>query len=284
MSTTDSVVINQAYYLMVKYDTKRIYEMSFEGIRNFFRDRDTLPKGAEPSNIRPSTPSIVDQNGNRMPVDLRARIRVPQTYITESTQGTIARELANGIIFPYTPSITFERKAEYNAVSAIHSNYVQYFYKNSAVTAISITAKFTVQNDKDAAVYISTKHLLSALTKMPYGTDFGAGSPPPICRLDAYGTYMFKNVPVVITSFRTEFPQDVDYYMGTGKSFSDSELFSLGYQPDEFQNNRRDSDYNFVPTVSTFNISCQPLYSRKEMLESNIDNFLKNYPNNSKYL
>lgn len=252
------------------------------------------PKGAEAVEEQLSEVTVTSaRTGRKLPFDLRARIRVPENYLKKSTKGSAAEELSNGIIFPYTPQISFEQKAEYNSIPAQHTNYAQYFYKNSGVSSITVTAKFTVQNSKEAQVYLSTKHLLSALTKMPYGTDLGAGSPPPICRLDAYGSYMLKNIPIVITSFRVDFPQDVDYFMGSVnesemKTQSDEELFQQGYQPDEFEANRQIdvsySDYNFVPTVSTFNISCQPLYSRREMLEFNVKNFLENYKNNTKYL
>jgi hypothetical protein len=43
------------------------------------------------------------------------------------------------------------------------------------------------------------------------GSDPKAGNPPPIVFLNGYGTYVFKNVPVVITSVNITLPQDCDY-------------------------------------------------------------------------
>jgi hypothetical protein len=43
------------------------------------------------------------------------------------------------------------------------------------------------------------------------GLDPKAGNPPPIVKLNGYGNYMFKNIPVVVTSFATTMPNDCDY-------------------------------------------------------------------------
>ena len=124
--------------------------------------------------------------------DNRARLVVPFSYIVylkerPNIDGAFSVVANNGIVFPYTPAISFERTAAWSPQSVIHSNYNFYSYKNSAVSGIRLSAKFTVQNDMDAGVYLSTVLLLNALTKMPVGTDMNAGSPPPVCRLFAYG-------------------------------------------------------------------------------------------------
>jgi hypothetical protein len=43
------------------------------------------------------------------------------------------------------------------------------------------------------------------------GLDPKAGNPPPVVKLNGYGNYMFKNVPVVVTSFSTTLASDCDY-------------------------------------------------------------------------
>ena len=43
------------------------------------------------------------------------------------------------------------------------------------------------------------------------GSDPKAGNPPPIIFLNGYGNYVFKNVPVVVTSFSTTLSNDTDY-------------------------------------------------------------------------
>jgi hypothetical protein len=202
-----------------------------------------------PPIISPANPTI---NGSQ---DIRARLRVPESYLVGYAQGP-NNELVNagGIIFPYTPNIQVEHKATYTEVNAIHSNYTQYFYKNSAVGEITLSAKFTVQNETEAGIFIATVHLLRALTKMRFGNDTNAGSPPPICRLMAYGDFMLDNTPVTISGFRQEFPVDVDYF-NTGITVSNYGITA-------------------VPVLCTLQLTLLPIYSRNEMLGATVDDFL----------
>jgi hypothetical protein len=258
--------------------------------------------GAMPENP-PAAKVNVYSNGALIQEDLRARIVVPGNYITAATVGNVGKdELTNGIIFPYTPQIQLEYTASYSPANVTHSNYTQYFYNNSAVSAINISGKFTVQNDRDARVYIATKHLLAALTKMPYADDPGAGSPPPICRLFAYGSYMFKNVPVAISSFRIDLPAEVDYFM-YGKSSplgpTNAEVqetvaggqstgnLDVGPTPYAEATGSTDADrigQNFVPVSSQITITCTPIYSRREMLQFSVKKYLEEHDKNTKYL
>ena len=57
------------------------------------------------------------------------------------------------LVFPYTPTISYDSQAVYGSVNPVHSNYTQYFYKNSQVGNISVTGKFTVQNEKEGALW-----------------------------------------------------------------------------------------------------------------------------------
>lgn len=204
-----------------------------------------VPEGAEPQ--MPEMPQVTfqDINGNLSKDDLRVRILVPPKYITEFLAGP-NNELANigGILFPYTPSISYESKAEYAEAKPLHSNFAINFYQRSSIGNISISGKFSVENTDDAIIYLSTMHLLKSLTRMRFGTDPDAGAPPPVCRLYANGDAMLHNVPVAITSYRIELPDSVDY-------------FTI------FQNDRFGT--TAVPTVSTIAISCVPMYSRSEM-------------------
>lgn len=209
------------------------------------------PQPAQQVNI--TTVNQTDANA----VDNRVKIRVPSDYLTKLTSGSWAGELKQfgGILFPYTPQITLEHKADYTSQNPTHSNYTLQFYKTSSVGEITITGKFTVQNDKDALIYLATAHLLSALTKMRWGGvggDPDSGAPPPVCRLDAYGTYMIKNVPVVVTSFKHDLPDDVDFYTVTSGPFGVAS----------------------VPTKATFTVSLKPAYSRQEILGTSVTKYL----------
>lgn len=190
--------------------------------------------------------------------DLRVKLRVPPSYLNDQiTAGPASIIKKNGgILFPYTPSISFENQAVYNNQNPLHSNYPLYFYKNSSVGPISVTAKFTVQNEFEGAVLLGVLHLLRSLTKMKFGDDPDAGSPPPVCRFDAYGDYMLYNVPVAVASWRHELPDNVDY-------------IAVG-RPGSPQTYGR----SMVPTISTINMTLNIMYSRREMLEHNVKDWL----------
>ena len=56
----------------------------------------------------------------------------------------------DGVIFPYTPTISMNYRSYYEVSDLIHTNYKQYFYKNSSVEEITITADFTAQDTQEA--------------------------------------------------------------------------------------------------------------------------------------
>jgi len=184
------------------------------------------------------------------PNDTRAVLKVPPSYLV----GSFADIFGNygGVLFPYTPQITLESKAEYTSQTPLHSNYAIQFYKNSSVSDITVTATFTVQNDRDADYYVGVVRMLTALTKMKFGAEPNAGSPPPICRMFAYGEYILKNVPVVVSSFRHDLPDDVDFYTTTSQFGGVS-----------------------VPTKSQFTINLKPIYSRREMMGITVNDYLR---------
>jgi len=242
-----------------------------------------VPSGAMPTTPQAAAVNVFDVSGRLVSDDLRVRIRVPANYITPSTVGSLSKELQSGIVFPYTPSITYDTVADYTTINPTHSNYTQYFYNHTKVNPINITGKWTVQNSKDAAVYLATKHLLSALTKMRYGDEPAAGSPPPVCRLDAYGSYMMKNIPIVINSFRIELPNEVDYFKYDVANDLTTEIVQS--IPDQNSSGKVGSfGNNLVPILSTITLTCYPIYSRREMLQFTVSKFLEEYDKNTKYL
>jgi hypothetical protein len=205
----------------------------------------------------PATVNVIGANGTAKPKDNRVRILVPGRYLAAvaptSEFGDYSLSNIGGIIFPYTPQINFDTNADYQPLSPVHSNFTQYFYKNSNVSAITIVGKFTVQNDKDAENLLATHNLLRILTKMKFGTDETAGAPPPVCRLQAYGDRMLDNTPIVLKQFRLDLSETVDYY--TLYKASSTSAVS-------------------VPVSSTVNIICLPVYSRQEIKDFSVDNWL----------
>ena len=122
----------------------------------------------------------------------------------------------NGVIFPYTPTINVNYRANYSPADIVHSNYKLYFYQNSSVEEITIQGDFTAQDTSEANYMLAVIHFFKSVTKMFYGQDPisdgpKSGTPPPLCFLSGFGQYQFQNNPVLITSFQYNLPNDVDY-------------------------------------------------------------------------
>ena len=222
-----------------------------------------VSEGAEPAIPAPTETMVIPISGTPATDDLRVKIRVPDKYLTLATSGTPNMAYTplldmGGIIFPYTPSISYGLKSTYAEQIPLHSNFALQFFKNSSVSDITINGKFTVENGYDAEVYLSTVLLIKSLMRMRSGGaalgDADSGAPPPICRLDAYGDMMLKNVPVVITGFRIELPDNIDYFTYTGSI----------------------SGTNSIPTVSVLSITVLPMYSRNEMQKFSVGNYVNN--------
>jgi hypothetical protein len=214
-------------------------------------ERKPVPKNGTPPRPQPAQAQWAEAK------DLRVKLRVPNEYLVGPAAGPANILQKNGgILFPYTPTISMENQAQYSSQSPLHSNYPLYFYKNSSVGPITVSAKFTVQNEFEGAVLLGVIHMLRALTKMKFGDDPDAGSPPPVCRFDAYGDYMMYNVPVSIASWRHELPDNVDY-ISVGRKGSPTTY-----------------GHSMVPSMSTISLTLNVMYSRREMLSHNVKDWL----------
>jgi hypothetical protein len=147
--------------------------------------------------------------------DWRVRLRLaPQSkYLYNAPQPGILQPLTvtDGIIFPYTPKIDSVYRANYESYDLTHSNYRGYFYKNSAVEAITLTATFTAQDTSEANYLLAVITFLKSATKMFYGQDAERGAPPPVVYLTGLGEYQFNEHSCLIQSFNYNLPGDVDY-------------------------------------------------------------------------
>ena len=147
--------------------------------------------------------------------DWRVTLRLAPgaTYLYNDPQAGLLQPLkvTNGVIFPYTPAISTAYKANYSSYDLTHSNYRGYFYQNSYVDAINMTATFTAQSTSDAAYVLAVIHFFRSVTKMFYGQDAKRGSPPPLVFLSGLGDYQFNNHPCLVQQFNYTLPPDVDY-------------------------------------------------------------------------
>lgn len=202
-------------------------------------------------------------------------------------------KLTDGFIFPYVPTVTVSHTANYSQVQLTHSNYAQYFYESSAVTAISINADFTVQNIEEAKYFLAGLYFFRALTKMFYGSSGNyQGSPPPIVYLDGYGQHYLPHVACVVTSFSHTMPSDVDYIEVTTpqsvNSKTDSRRTPGGPMGSiilpqvartnagsEIQTQEILSAFNRVPTASTFSLTLQPIISRTKAMNFDYSEFAR---------
>jgi hypothetical protein len=141
------------------------------------------------------------------------RLAAGATYLYKAPQAGLLQPLkvTNGVIFPYTPTITTAYKANYSEYNLTHSNYRGYFYQNSYNDAVNLSATFTAQSTADAAYVLAVIHFFRSVTKMFYGKDAQRGSPPPLVYLSGLGDYQFNNHPCVVSQFNYVLPADVDY-------------------------------------------------------------------------
>lgn len=138
--------------------------------------------------------------------DWRVRLTIPDNFFASSPV-LAPLQRANGLVFPYTPTINISHQASYDDVAITHQNFQFLAYQNSKLDRITIQAPFHIEDTVQAQYWIAAVHFLRSATKM-YTGDTGEfqGSPPPILALNGYGDYVFKNVPCVVTSFTMDLP------------------------------------------------------------------------------
>jgi hypothetical protein len=141
------------------------------GLTNTAQNQSTLQ-------TRQNTPAAADWR-----VRLRLAPNADYLYKISETNGGpgILAPLAvtDGVIFPYTPAIETSYQAKYNPYDLTHSNYRGYFYQNSSVENVTIKGTFTAQDTYEAAYLLAVIHFFKSVTKMFYGQDAQAGTPPP---------------------------------------------------------------------------------------------------------
>lgn len=148
-----------------------------------------------------------DANAN----DWRVRLSLPNWPAFRKSPVLTPLKDAGGLIFPYTPSITINSSAKYNTIDTVQTNYSFHAYRNSEPGTITITAPMNVEDSTQGLYWIAAVHYLRSITKMFAGLDPKAGNPPPVVKLNGYGNYVFKNVPVVVTNFTTTLDANCDY-------------------------------------------------------------------------
>lgn len=117
------------------------------------------------------------------------------------------------IVFPLTPTISYNQNVSYSPFDLVHTNYSFYTYRNTPSPMLQIAAEFTSTTVEEHAYTLQSLHFLRSVTKMYYGVGQqqpAAGTPPPVLRFNSHGTQIFNNVPVVVGNFATTFDPNVD--------------------------------------------------------------------------
>lgn len=145
--------------------------------------------------------------------DSRVRLKAQTTDVYGSGIMSILKD-TNGLLFPYTPSIQVSQDVNYTQMNMTHSNTDYYSYMNTPNVSISISGKFSVQNQREGKYALAVLHFLRTASKMYFGeTDAAAGKaglPPPILLLSGYGTYIFNNIRVILKGHNYSFEDSVD--------------------------------------------------------------------------
>lgn len=117
----------------------------------------------------------------------------------------------NGMVFQYQPTITYQQEVSYTSIDLVHVNQELYAYTRTNALKLTVNGQFSVQNQTEGAYALGCIHFLRTVTKMYFGASANAGTPPPVLLFDAYGQYMFNQLPVIVTGFNIGLPNDVDY-------------------------------------------------------------------------
>lgn len=187
----------------------------------------------------------------------------------------------DGVVFPYTPSISVNYAANYEQTSLTHSNYKIFQYSGSGIDQVSITCTFTAQDEYEANYLLAVIHFFRSMTKMFYGQDENPknGTPPPLCYMFGMGGYQFAAHPLAIQGFSYNLPDDVDYIKTTSESPagtpkpsaytpSTSRLAGTGVEPGgkgpgpTFTGGPANEAVTWVPTRIQMTITCVPILSR----------------------
>lgn len=169
-----------------------------------------LSYGATPSQ---SISSVNGESNVAFADNTETRVRIFDTtgmFIDRSEIMAPLQEIG-GVLFPYTPAVQFSHKANYEIQHLVHTNYGVPQYSYSSVDNIAFTADFTANTPAEAEYIVAVIHFFRSVTKMFYGQDQAAGTPPPVLYLDGHGPFLMDMIPVVVSSFDYSLPTDVDY-------------------------------------------------------------------------
>jgi len=212
--------------------------------------------------------------------DFRARLQPKSVKAAQDILGK--RELGNqnilfplystnGVLFPYTPSISTGSVVDYDPSAFIHSNYGYNAYIRSYPKPISITASFTAQSNDEALYLLAVLHFFRSVTKSYFGINpyNKAGTPPPVLLFNYLGQYQFNNVPVLIKNFEYTYDGNIDYV----PVYTDAPMPTLA-NIGVAVGSSCTGGYTYVPTHLTVSLELDTQYTPIDLRNNfNLDDF-----------
>ena len=226
-----------------------------------------LPINGEPTQSFKADASFKSAQGEK---DWRVKLSIPNVQSFQNSTMLEPLRQTSGLTFPYTPTIILSHTANYSPISPVHNNYPFYAYKNSSVDQMTITGEFFVQTSAEGTYWVSMLHYLRSVTKMFYGEGEFQGAPPPVVKLNGYGDYVFKNVPVVVTMFTLDMPTEIDYIA--------VDLSDMGALAEATKGATDTANIKgtvaYVPVQSQVTVTVQPIYSRTDVQGFSLSDFV----------
>lgn len=195
----------------------------------------------------------------RIKVSLSDSSNIFYLATNQNTDPAILQPLVatGGVVFPITPQLQISHTARYSSTPLTHSNYAMQFYEGSEAGAIMLNGEFPIQTISEGQYLLAAIYFFRAATKMFWGNENLAGTPPPMVFLDGYGEYYFPHVPCVVTNIMHTMPDSVDY-IDIPINSMDGKIYMGSTR---------------LPLQSTLQVTLQPIYSRNSLTQFTLSDF-----------
>jgi len=177
----------------------------------------------------------------------------------------------NGVLFPYTPSLSTGSEAIYEPYTFTHSIYGYNAYVRSLPNFLKLDAEFTAQTITEAYYLLAVLHFFRVVTKSYFGaqTYQASGTPPPVLLFNYLGSSLFNNVPVIIQKFNYTLDAAIDYVPINTQAFSAGSI--SGTTPTGVTKN---PGWTYVPTHITVSLEMDTQYTPVALRDTfNLDTF-----------
>lgn len=149
---------------------------------------------------------------------------------------------SGGLVWQNTPNIFVSGTADYDSALMQGMNYPIRTFVNSTPPDLPVQAEFTANDTYEARYMLAVFAFLRGATKAYFGDAAVAsgdyGTPPPVLLFEYMGDHGFNKVPVVISNYTIQYPDNVHYVPVT-----------VG------------DTVTYVPTVSQITIALLPTYT-----------------------